>query len=114
MITRITLTAITMLSPLLFPITAMAASPCVDAYRHPHSVTADTCRDHGWTVLPRLVVTPARVVAHTTLPHCREEDGSAQRSRCTWNIGSRVDGNGIGRAFWVDRHDHIHYVRRTS
>jgi hypothetical protein len=46
----------------------------------------------------------------STLPHCRNEDGSGQRSACTWNVGPRQDGNGRGLAYWLDRRDRTHYV----
>src|SRR5262245_63358868 len=60
---------------------------CAEAWQAPHSKGADECRAHGWTVRARLVVGPHRWVRYNNLPHCREEDGSGQKSACTWNIG---------------------------
>lgn len=85
---------------------------CEQAWQAPQSEAAVDCREHGWTVRARLVVTPNRVVRHTALPHCRYEDGSGQRSACTWNVGPEQDGNGRGLAYWIDRQDRVHYVRR--
>jgi len=83
---------------------------CKEAYLYVHSAGAQDCREAGWTIRPRLVVSPRGVVQMSTLPHCREEDGSGQRSACTWNIGHRIDGNGEGLRYWLDRHDRTHYV----
>lgn len=85
---------------------------CVEAWQAPQSEGAEDCREHGWTVRARLVVGPQRVVRYTALPHCRYEDGSGQRSACTWNVGPQQDGNGRGLAYWIDRQDRVHYVRR--
>src|SRR4029077_6665508 len=81
-------------------------------HRAPESGMADYCREHGWTVRPRLVVGPHGVVRYSALPHCRYEDGSGQRAACSWNFtpSSNPDGNGRGLAYWVDRHDQTHYV----
>src|SRR5262245_34460579 len=83
---------------------------CQEAWQAPYSVGARECRAHGWVVRPRLVVGPRHWIRFTALPHCREEDGSGQRSACTWNVGRPVDGNGHGRAYWVGSHDYVHYV----
>ena len=92
---------------------------CVEGHNYPHSQGADECRDHGWTVRQRLVVGPHGVVRFASLPLCREEDGSGQRSACTWNFGPGPEGlyhphghtgDDQGLAFWVDRHDRVHYV----
>lgn len=88
---------------------------CKEAYQAPHSQGAKECRAKGWTIKRRLVVTPHAVVRFTRLPHCREEDGSGQRSACTWNIGRKIDGDGQGLSYWVSgpharHHDRIHYV----
>ena len=47
----------------------------------------------------------------TSLPHCANEDGSGGPRPCTWNVGPGVDGNGYGRALWVDRTGGIHYLQ---
>jgi hypothetical protein len=83
---------------------------CKEAWQAPHSQGADWCRAHGWTVRARLLVGPHGVVRMHRLPHCREEDGSGQRSACTWNIGRRVDGDGQGLSYWVGPGDRVHYV----
>ena len=90
---------------------AQAAYGCDEAYHYTRSAGAQACREAGWTVLPRLVVSPRGWVHMSTLPHCRNEDGSGQRSACTWNLGPGIDGNGIGRILWIDRADRVHYVR---
>jgi hypothetical protein len=84
---------------------------CDEAYAFARSAGADDCREQGWTIRPRLVVDPHGWVHYSVLPHCKNEDGSGQRSACTWNLGPGVDGNGTGRTFWLDRHDRIHYVK---
>jgi hypothetical protein len=84
---------------------------CPEASLAPHSVGAQECRAHGWTIRTRLVVNPRHVVKGSGLPHCRYEDGSGQRSACSWNFhDGRADGNGRGFAYWVDRHNRAHYV----
>ena len=85
---------------------------CKEAARYTHSPGAHECRVHGWTIRPRLIVTPRGHVVMSRLPHCREEDGSGQRGACSWNIGPRRDGNGRGLAYWLDEHDRTHYVVR--
>lgn len=88
---------------------------CIAAHRTPHSRLAAACRSRGWVVRPRLVVGPRGVVRYSHLPHCRYEDGSGQRSACSWNFTGDdyfggVDGNGYGLVLWNDRHDRAHYV----
>lgn len=88
---------------------------CKEATVAPHSAAADQCRDRGWTIRPRLAVTPHGVVAASALPHCREEDGSGQRSACSWNFHDGTqDGDGKGLSLWWDRHDRVHYVWPAS
>jgi hypothetical protein len=74
---------------------------CGEAWQSPRSTGAEWCRSRGWIVRARIVIGPKRFVHMTALPHCRYEDGSGQRSSCTWNVGTPVDGNGIGRAYVV-------------
>jgi hypothetical protein len=74
---------------------------CGEAWQAPSSQGAAWCRGHGWIVRARIVIGPHRYVHMTALPHCRFEDGSGQRSACTWNVGRPIDGNGIGRAYVV-------------
>lgn len=57
-----------------------------------------------------LQVNRHRVVLGSSLAHCHYEDGSGGPRPCTWNVGQPVDGNGIGLAYWVGRHFHVHYV----
>lgn len=85
---------------------------CKEAWQAPHSKGAAECRSHGWTVTKRLVVTPHKRVVFDRLPACRYEDGSGQRSACTWNLhpSTSPDGNGVGMAYWIDRRDRTHYV----
>ena len=90
---------------------AQSYGGCDEAYRYARTAGAQDCREAGWTIRPRLVITPDNKVAYSVLPHCRHEDGSGQRSACTWNLGPGQDGNGIGRVYWVDMHDRIHYVK---
>lgn len=82
---------------------------CADTWRHPHGATADTCRDHGWTINGRVVTNPHGVLVADRLPHCAVEDGSGRTTaRCVW-IGWQ-DGNHHGLSYWVDVHDRAHYV----
>ena len=85
---------------------------CKEAWQAPSSEGAAECRAHGWLIRPRLVVGPHGVVRFTALPHCRQEDGSGQRSACTWNVrdGAGRDGDGSGLTYWLDARDHTHYV----
>ena len=83
---------------------------CEEATLAPHSVGAQDCRAHGWTIRRRLAVNPHAVVKGSGLPDCREEDGSGQRSACSWNFHGSHDGNGRGLSYWVDERDHVHYV----
>lgn len=87
---------------------------CKEGWQAPHSPGARDCRHLGWTIKHRLVVTPRGVVTLTRLPHCREEDGSGQRSACTWNIGRPADGDGRGASLWIDERDRFHYVWERS
>lgn len=102
-------------APLLMAAPALAGDApyggCKEAYQAPQSPGARDCRQRGWVIRPRLVVTPDRWIVFTRLPHCRYEDGSGQRSACTWNVGTPQDGNGRGRAYWVDLADRVHYVK---
>lgn len=91
-----------------------AAQPyggCDEAYRYARSAGAQDCREAGWTIRPRLVVGPHGYVRMSALPHCIHEDGSGQRSACSWNFHrGGEDGNGKGRMLWIDGHDRVHYV----
>jgi len=80
---------------------------CVEGWQAPRSEGADWCRDHGWTIRKRLIVGPHGVVRMHRLPHCAFDE--AQEQPCTWNIGRRIDGNGIGLSFW-SAHGNLHYV----
>lgn len=84
---------------------------CKEAWQAPRSAGARQCRAHGWTVTRHIVVGPHRWVRYVDLPLCRFEDGSGQRSACTWNLSIQRQGNGVGLRYWVDRHDRPHYVR---
>ena len=83
---------------------------CAEAWQAPRSPGAELCRDRGWSVSARFVVGPRGVVRHSSLPHCRYEDGSGGPRPCTWNVGRRVDGNGIGLAYKVRRDLTARYV----
>lgn len=93
---------------------AQASQPyggCKEAHLAPHSSGASWCRAHGWTVTRRLVVNRYHKVVFDRLPLCRQEDGSGQRSACTWNLHpSTPQGNGIGKGYWLDRRDRAHFV----
>lgn len=80
---------------------------CAEAWQAPRSAGADDCREMGWTVRPRLVVDPSKQVRYTRMPHCLFDDGTG--GPCIWD--GRLDGNGVGRSFWADKHERIHYVR---
>lgn len=86
---------------------------CDEAWQAPHSIGADQCRAHGWTVRSRLVVGPHRWVHYSTLASCTFEDGSGSHLPCSWNF-RRTDGNGIGDRFYVTgsswSHHRVHYV----
>lgn len=86
---------------------------CDEAWQAPRSGGAQWCRDHGWTVRHRLVVSPHRVVKFSTLPSCKTDDGGGPVP-CSWNFGT-TDGNGIGRAYYVTNPQHPahHYVWAT-
>lgn len=87
---------------------------CAEAWQAPRSAGADLCRELGYTVSARFVLSPRGVVLHSSLPHCAYEDGSGGRRPCTWNVGRRVDGNGIGLAYKVRRDMSVRYVWPTS
>lgn len=57
----------------------------------------------------RLILGTHRVVQRSTLPHCDAEDFPTVLP-CTWNVGSSVDGNGRGLAYWADSSNRVHYV----
>ena len=86
---------------------------CAEAWQAPRSPGAEACRDRGYTVSARWLVGPRGVVLHSTLPHCRHEDGSGGRRPCTWNVGRRTDGNGGGLAYKVRRDMSVRYVWAT-
>jgi len=72
---------------------------------------ATTRIGHPVSVTERSIqVGPHGVVIHSTLRHCRNEDGSGSHLPCTWNIGSPIDGNGRGLSYWIGVHHHTHYV----
>lgn len=82
---------------------------CDEAWQAPRSAGADHCRDHGWTVRPRVVISPRGWVRAIRLPQCRAEDDFRP---CYWDASAR--GNGEGRSYVVvgtwQRHRVI-YVR---
>lgn len=97
---------------------APSVGGCKEAYIAPQSDAADACRDRGWTIAVGergrgIIVSPSNVVRYLWLPQCRYEDGSGQRSACTWNMVLPYQGNGMGKALWIDRKDRIHFVKRT-
>lgn len=95
---------------------AGAAQPyggCDEAWQAPHSAGAQECRDHGWTVRPRLVVSPHSILRYSALPPCTFEDASGGPIPCSWNFPGSDDGMGGGASFWVSgtyAHNRGHYV----
>lgn len=87
---------------------------CTEAWSTPHSVGADRCRDHGWTIMARLVVGPHGVLRYNNLPPCPYEDGSRVTLRCIWLGQERA--NGEGRTYWFATHRPLmpHYVWPSS
>lgn len=95
----------------VFAVTAVEPyGGCKEAWQAPRSPGAKLCRQLGYTVSARFVVGPRGVVLRSSLPHCRYEDGSGGPRPCTWNIGRRIDGNGIGLAYKVRRDMTVRYV----
>ena len=88
---------------------AVYDAECKRAWNEPNGQAAEYCRSQGWTIKSRLVVHKKGVLTFSRLPHCKNEDGSGQKSACLWN--GKVDGNGKGKSFWVSRSDKIHYVK---
>lgn len=74
------------------------------------SGAADWCRDQGWRVTLWVAVNPHGVVKRTYLPPCTVEDGSSGPLPCSWNFPGAHQGNGLGLAYWISNHHHIHYV----
>ena len=70
------------------------------------------CRALGWTVTARhhLLLDRHDVTRAWSIRPCTFEDASGGPLPCGWNIGSLSTGNGEGRAYWVDRSRHFHYV----
>jgi hypothetical protein len=83
---------------------------CKEAMVAPHSEAADACRDRGWTITRHITVGPAGWVRATDLPACAVEDGSSGPLPCGWNF-TNLTGNGLGRAYWIDRTGGTHYVK---
>ena len=81
-----------------------AMAPCA------HAAKSRTVAGGGLTLAPHAVV------VSSSLPHCRQEDGSGKRQAfpCSWNIGPDQDGNGIGAAYWIGRNHATHYVWSTD
>ena len=108
-----TLTALTPPSLAVLPTTAQPYGGCAEAWQAPRSEGAQWCRDHGWTVGARYVISPRRILRHYRLPSCEVEDASSGPVPCGWNVVA-VDGNGRGRAYVVtgsNRHPAFLYVR---
>lgn len=87
---------------------------CAEAWQAPRSAGADRCRELGYTVSARFVLSPRAVVLHSSLPHCTDEDGGRGPRPCTWNVGRRIDGNGIGLAYKVRRDMTVRHVWAES
>lgn len=79
---------------------------CKEANVNVHSDGARWCRQHGWIVMKRLLVSP-NGKASTGLPRCKSEDASGVS--CYWNSLARGNGNGHGfialpgRTVYVDK-----------
>lgn len=83
---------------------------CDEALFAPHSRAATECRNHGWTITPHIVVGPRGWVRAVDMPACNVEDGSSGPLPCAWNFVG-LTGNGLGKAYWVDRNGGVHYVK---
>lgn len=73
---------------------------CSDEWQHPTSGEAKTCRERGWMVTTKYVVTPGRVPVFLDLPSCKVEDGTTNYGPCSWNVNAG-DGNGKGLRYLV-------------
>lgn len=81
---------------------------CAEAWQAPRSDGAAECRERGWLVKSRLVVSPSGYVKVVRVPRCAVEDDR----NCYWN--ARVRGNRTGRSFVAlgDRHYYVEGFRR--
>lgn len=91
------------LSPAAPAVAHQPMGGCDEAWQAPRSEGAEHCREHGWTVRKRFVLTPSsRVATIRRLKPCEYEDSM----NCYWN--ARSMGNGRGDSFIVigteDRH----------
>lgn len=87
---------------------------CAEAWQAPRSPGAQQCRELGYAISARFLVSPRGVVLHSSLRHCAYEDGSGGPRPCTWNVGTRRDGNGRGLAYKVRRDFSVRYVWAES
>lgn len=82
---------------------------CGEAAQAPHSAGARWCRDHGWTVRKRILVSRRGVTLGHRLHECRNEDGSGTPGACVWNFDA-----GSGPALWIDPSERSHFVWRAN
>lgn len=84
-------------------LTALTASAGLLFGYAPHSEAAQTTTHHTPQMGPGSFTFPQ---VRTHYPHraCLTEDGTW----CVWD--ARHMGNGIGRSFWTDHNDRVHYV----
>ena len=76
---------------------------CSESWQSPRSALAQQCRDDGWTVRGRAVVSPGHRLRHNTFAPCELEDSSF----CYWDAAER--GNGRGRSFIALRQRVVYY-----
>lgn len=79
------------------------ASGCTSAWQAPSGAVAQTCRHQGWTITAHMVLDPHYVVQWSNLLSCNYEDGSGQRSDCSWNFPP--GGGSQGRTYFVTGND---------
>lgn len=88
------------------PTTAAPGDPvshCRSAWKAPRSAHADACRDAGWTIRPRLVVTPRALLVRTRLPVCEYRAKSPRP--CLSN-----EARPGALTFWLGRLGTPHYL----
>lgn len=77
------------------PLTRVNEAPyggCKEAWMAPRSEGADWCRDRGWVVRSRFVITPKKLVVHNRMRPCPREDSG----NCYWDADRRGNQEGWG------------------
>lgn len=72
---------------------------CQSAHAEPYSWVGRECKERGWIVRPRVVLSPENRVAYMWLPLCKSED---DHGPCLWDAGTM--GNKHGRSFVALNH----------